>query len=313
MNYYDILGLSEQSEPEVIEAAYRALMKKYHPDRWTGKSADAERKAKLINEAYSALRDNRNEYDWPLHPRKPGGRRPEKSKTAPDKGLDRAAARKQPRGRVESKAPRTAFGFLFGRSEMIGIGVLLIGVAALALALAGGTARTPYPIQTMLLPPPRVPLLDGQRLQIFCITNETLNPIQYTIYWGDSPGRNYQINAGSSTIHSSRYSGPPIVEFAQHDGPIEHVRNKGIRARIAIGPSTSCDPNFSFEYLDADIARVSEYDRYGLYPAAPPVPEPASEPTSGSTPGSTSGSTSGSTPGPTNELANSSEQPLNQL
>ena len=116
--------------------------------------------------------------------------------------------------------------------------MLLIGVGALALALAGGAARTPYPIQTMLLPPPRVPLLDGQRLQVFCVTNETLNPIQYTIYWGDSQGRNYQINAGASIIHSSRYSGPPTVEFAQHDGPIEHVRNKGIRARIAMGPST---------------------------------------------------------------------------
>ena len=297
MNYYDILGLSEQSEPEVIEAAYRALMKKYHPDRWTGKSAEAEHRAKLINEAYAALRDTRNEYDWPLHPRTQGGRRPQKSKTAPAKGRDREVARNQPRGRVESKPSRRSFGFSFGRSELIGIIVLLIGVGALALALAGGTARTPYPIQTMLLPPPRVPLLDGQRLQTFCITNQTLNPIQYTIYWGDSQGRNYQINAGASIIHSSRYSGPPTVEFAQHDGPIEHVRNKGIRARIAMGPSTSCDPNFSFEYLDADIARVSEYDRFGLYPAAPPAPEPASDPTSEQS----------------NELANSSEQPLNQL
>ena len=34
----------------------------------------------------------------------------------------------------------------------------------------------------------------------------------------------------------------------------------------------SCDPNFSFEYLDADIARVSDYDRFGLYPDAPAGP-----------------------------------------
>lgn len=297
MNYYDILGLSEQSEPEVIEAAYRALMKKYHPDRWTGKSADAERRAKLINEAYAALRDNRSEYDWPLEPRKSGGRRPQKTKTPADKRTDRQAARKQTLRQVASKAPRSSTGFKFGRSEVVGIAVLLIGVAALALALAGGTARTPYPIQTMLLPPVRVPLLEGQQLQIFCITNDTLNPIQYTIYWGDSQGRNYQINAGASTIHSSRYSGPPTVEFAQHDGPIEHVRNKGIRARIAMGPSKACDPNFAFEYLDADIARVSEYDRFGLYAAAPPGPEPTNDPMNELA----------------NELANSSEQPLNQL
>ncbi len=33
---YQILNLSPDAEPVVIEAAYRALIKKYHPDLWLG-------------------------------------------------------------------------------------------------------------------------------------------------------------------------------------------------------------------------------------------------------------------------------------
>ena len=36
-DYYNILGVSKESEGIVIDAAYRALVKKYHPDVWTGK------------------------------------------------------------------------------------------------------------------------------------------------------------------------------------------------------------------------------------------------------------------------------------
>lgn len=65
MNYYEILGVSPRSESEVIDAAYRAMMKKYHPDTFAGDSAEAGRKAKLLNEAYATLRDKnkRSVYD----------------------------------------------------------------------------------------------------------------------------------------------------------------------------------------------------------------------------------------------------------
>lgn len=64
-NFYEVLGVSVSSEQEVIDAAYRALMKKYHPDRFKGDAAEADRRAKLINEAYAHLRDpaKRSEYD----------------------------------------------------------------------------------------------------------------------------------------------------------------------------------------------------------------------------------------------------------
>jgi len=49
-DYYSILGVSPSAESEVIEAAWKALMKKYHPD--TNHSPNAALQAQLINEAY---------------------------------------------------------------------------------------------------------------------------------------------------------------------------------------------------------------------------------------------------------------------
>ena len=58
---YAILGVSRDADPVVIEAAYRALIRKFHPDRAAGDGA----KAAEINFAYATLRDpqKRREYD----------------------------------------------------------------------------------------------------------------------------------------------------------------------------------------------------------------------------------------------------------
>ena len=53
---YQVLNLSPDAEPVVIEAAYRALIKKYHPDSWVGDPA-AQHRAATINQAYATLRD----------------------------------------------------------------------------------------------------------------------------------------------------------------------------------------------------------------------------------------------------------------
>jgi hypothetical protein len=62
LDFYQLLGVAPDAEPEVIEAAYRALMKKHHPDHRGG--ADDDR-AKEINRAYSVLGDpdKRSGYD----------------------------------------------------------------------------------------------------------------------------------------------------------------------------------------------------------------------------------------------------------
>lgn len=57
MNPYKVLGVSENASQEEIRAAYLALVKKYHPDRYTDNPLKelANEKLKEINEAYDTL------------------------------------------------------------------------------------------------------------------------------------------------------------------------------------------------------------------------------------------------------------------
>ena len=58
MNYYEILEVSTNASKEVIKNAYRALIKKYHPDSYTGDKEFAQEKVKEINEAYETITDD---------------------------------------------------------------------------------------------------------------------------------------------------------------------------------------------------------------------------------------------------------------
>ena len=67
-DYYATLQVREDADHEVIEAAYRQLMKKYHPDRAAGEPRRASalhERAKVLNEAYAVLRNpaSRRAYD----------------------------------------------------------------------------------------------------------------------------------------------------------------------------------------------------------------------------------------------------------
>lgn len=65
--FYDVLQLSPNADPMVIEAAYRSLAQRYHPDNNSGNS-DAEKHLKIINRAYEVLSDpvKREGYDAAL-------------------------------------------------------------------------------------------------------------------------------------------------------------------------------------------------------------------------------------------------------
>lgn len=64
LSYYEILEVSQNADKSTIKKAYRAMAKKYHPDKNSG-DAEAERMFKLCNEAYQCLSDDqqRSIYD----------------------------------------------------------------------------------------------------------------------------------------------------------------------------------------------------------------------------------------------------------
>lgn len=63
-DYYEILGIDRDADPESIKKAYRKLAMKYHPDRNPG-DEEAEQKFKEAAEAYEVLHDadKRARYD----------------------------------------------------------------------------------------------------------------------------------------------------------------------------------------------------------------------------------------------------------
>lgn len=63
-DYYEVLGVKKTAGEDEIKKAYRALAKKFHPDKNKG-NKEAENKFKEISEAYAVLSDKekREQYD----------------------------------------------------------------------------------------------------------------------------------------------------------------------------------------------------------------------------------------------------------
>ncbi len=63
--YYSTLGVAPDAKKEIIRAAYKAKMWKYHPDRNKDDPAQAEAISKSLNEAFRVLDDpeRRAQYD----------------------------------------------------------------------------------------------------------------------------------------------------------------------------------------------------------------------------------------------------------
>lgn len=54
--FYDVLQVSRSADPEIIKAAYKSLVQRYHPDK-NPDNPDAEKNLKIINRAYEVLSD----------------------------------------------------------------------------------------------------------------------------------------------------------------------------------------------------------------------------------------------------------------
>ena len=64
-NYYEILEVDKNASDEIIKVAYKALVKKYHPDLKEGTAKiNAEDKIKQINEAYDILSNPEKKYEY---------------------------------------------------------------------------------------------------------------------------------------------------------------------------------------------------------------------------------------------------------
>ena len=58
-NYYETLEVDKKASPEVIEKAYKTLVKKYHPDLQNEENhVEYEEKMKEINEHINIFRQN---------------------------------------------------------------------------------------------------------------------------------------------------------------------------------------------------------------------------------------------------------------
>jgi DnaJ-class molecular chaperone len=64
-NYYAILGVAPTADAGTVKAAFRALVKQYHPDTMTEGRPQAEARFREVNEAYKVLAgaQSRRAYD----------------------------------------------------------------------------------------------------------------------------------------------------------------------------------------------------------------------------------------------------------
>lgn len=88
-DYYEILQVHPQAEPEAIEAAWRKLARRYHPD--VNKYPDAEERMKEINIAYEILSNPEKRKQYGLEKLKKSGTILE---TIPDAGNEAITRRR---------------------------------------------------------------------------------------------------------------------------------------------------------------------------------------------------------------------------
>ena len=84
-DYYGILEVNVNASNEVIEKAYKTLVKKYHPDLYLSiDKKEAEKKLKDINEAYNILSDSflRSQYNLELQKQAENAQRQENQRRA---------------------------------------------------------------------------------------------------------------------------------------------------------------------------------------------------------------------------------------
>jgi protein-disulfide isomerase len=173
-NYYTVLQVSPSAEQEVVEAAYKRLARKYHPDVYSG--ADGPNRMRELNEAYEVLGDRRRraEYDATLGrararagasasgqerpasppgaPAVPKGPKKRKREGGPARPGTRPGRSRRSIGRFRN------LGFVAALAAAVIAAIVLIGVANLFRGDDGNTGNNPIVI------PPHTAPADGMTL-----------------------------------------------------------------------------------------------------------------------------------------------------
>jgi curved DNA-binding protein CbpA len=103
MNYYLLLGVPQDADPDTIRSAFRTLARRYHPDAGEGSSADRFRE---ILVAYETLNDPRRRQDYDRRLPNPNRRAPAAQFVEPLRPQAAPEPMLRPRSRVVHQHPR---------------------------------------------------------------------------------------------------------------------------------------------------------------------------------------------------------------
>jgi len=127
-DYYSVLGVSPAADRVIIHAAWKALLRRYHPDANPG--VDVAARAKAINEAYSVLgrEDARAAYDRARLP-------PPPAPAAPSPVYAARAGRGPIRPRPSARPSNSFSQPLDSNQWLVGLLLLLLTAAPLGVIL----------------------------------------------------------------------------------------------------------------------------------------------------------------------------------
>jgi formylglycine-generating enzyme required for sulfatase activity len=147
---YEVLEVAQTASPETIQAAYRSLMTKYHPDKVAGLGVEfkkiADERTKEINSAYDILRDpaRRAAYDRQLRDGKPES---------------------PPKQETERKQAQEENGTNSSRSRVIGLSAIALVIGLVVAVWMNSrssvlpvTTPAPTPRPVIQAPPPSPPV-----------------------------------------------------------------------------------------------------------------------------------------------------------
>lgn len=135
-DYYDILQVSPNAEPEVIGAAYRRLARKYHPDVYA--ELDATERMRELNEAYEVLSNpaRRAEYDRSRRYERQEARRDEREAPPRPPREERTEPAKAAETPPREPARRLTIPIVSGLLGLIVVGSLTAGAVLIAVRQA---------------------------------------------------------------------------------------------------------------------------------------------------------------------------------